>query len=457
MAVAATSSNPDSTVCSDFDFDCDTELGSELHPEFEGAQEGAPGGHSGASPGLAESARVAREVTVASLFPACPGRESRAATTLPIPSAAQRTTTVPLRTAEDDSHGEVRATRTLSWEAREASVVRGSFQRPQTWVLIFGWSLAVCAGIVNVVAFRSWGAFVSHMTGDTTTIGTRIEGVTDNHVAAYQLQKSVSILLSFLFGAFLCGILIDKNQVHFGGKSCYGFALVGNSILLFSSMLISSHSVAASLAAIACGLQNAMCTSHFGAIVRTTHVTGTVTDIGSTTGRIAMLFLRKRCRGSQLSVLDRAEVEVDARKLVVLLPMLLSYFSGTVAGAYLHNSFGVFALGLPAILTGVVGLIYTLLGRFLSGFLKHLEADQFAKEFQDVKGTLDRTQQVLSSFKKSRHFSEDRLGHATRSTDSLIDLEQGFEDLMERMRELSEEMDNISESPARSLTLAASR
>ena len=66
------------------------------------------------------------------------------------------------------------------------------------------------------------------------------------------------------------------------------------------------------LVAAACGLQNAMCTSHFGAIIRTTHLTGTVTDIGSTLGRISMIYLRKGCRRSRLDHVERAEVGVDA-------------------------------------------------------------------------------------------------------------------------------------------------
>lgn len=73
------------------------------------------------------------------------------------------------------------------------------------------------------------------------------------------------------------------------------------------------------LVAAALGLQNAMCTSHFGAIFRTTHVTGTVTDIGSTLGRISIIYLRKGCRRSRLSDVELAEVGVDRRRLAVLL------------------------------------------------------------------------------------------------------------------------------------------
>merc|ERR1712176_1135228 len=100
----------------------------------------------------------------------------------------------------------------------------------------------------------------------------RIEGYSKGRHDFEPVGETISMLCSFLFGAFLCGLLIDKNQVHLGGKSLYGIALVGNGLLLLLSVSFAPESkvTAACLAAVACGLQNAMCTSHFGAVVRTT-------------------------------------------------------------------------------------------------------------------------------------------------------------------------------------------
>merc|ERR1719277_2035145 len=168
-------------------------------------------------------------------------------------------------------------------------------------------------------------------------------------------------------------MLVDKNQVHFGGKSLYGTALVGNSAVFLITAAFIDEYYAAFFAATASGLQNAMCTSHFGAIVRTTHVTGTVTDIGSTMGRMATVFLRKGLRQSRLNVVERAEVAVDAKKLLVLLPMWLCYLSGTILGAYLETVLKVYALALPASLTMSVGLVYLLFRRHLKSYLRRIE------------------------------------------------------------------------------------
>ena len=151
------------------------------------------------------------------------------------------------------------------------------------------------------------------------------------------LKEACLLVLSFLIGAYACGLLIDKNQVHFLGKAFYGLALVLNSSLLVSAAFISGRLLPVCLVAVACGLQNAMCTSHFGAIIRTTHVTGTVTDIGSTLGRISMIYLRKGCRRYKLNDVERAEVGVDARKLAVLFGLWSFYFMGGLFGVYMET------------------------------------------------------------------------------------------------------------------------
>ena len=213
----------------------------------------------------------------------------------------------------------------------------------------FGWCLAACAGAANTIAFKSWHLYASHVTGSTSAMAFRLEGYhqgewgsetgkfwcrlfifKSNKYLCYflgliafrqwlpkqkeqeSLKEACLLVLSFLVGAYACGLLIDKNQVHFMGKAFYGLALVLNSSLLSFAAFVPGRLLPVCLVAAACGLQNAMCTSHFGAIIRTTHLTGTVTDIGSTLGRISMIYLRKGCRRSRLDHVERAEVGVDA-------------------------------------------------------------------------------------------------------------------------------------------------
>lgn len=279
----------------------------------------------------------------------------------------------------------------------KAKAALASFKRPSWWVLIFGWTLALCAGLVNTVAFRSWGVFVSHATGATAAIGIRVVEVHHAEANLEQLCQAVGTVLSFLLGAFACGLLVDKNHVHFGGKAFYGVALVGNAVLLVVAVALSDPTWASCFAAAACGLQNAMCTSHFGAVVRTTHVTGTLTDIGSTLGRMAMIYLRKGCRRSQLDVLEQAEVSVDAKKLVVLLPMWLSFLFGAIFGAYLWCTFQVRAMLFPAGVTFFLGLGYMHCRSCLKERLKRWEAERLSNDLGELQRSLSRTHENLQN------------------------------------------------------------
>merc|ERR1711972_766463 len=230
-------------------------------------------------------------------------------------------------------------------------------------------------GIVNAVAIRKLSTMVSNMTGNASRIGLRLEGVHYSGLASHvELYESILIFVSFLFGAFLCGLLIDKNQLHFGGKAWYGAALVGNSALLCVAAVV-PDAWAPYPAAAALGLQNAMCTSHFGAVVRTTHVTGTVTDIGSTLGRITMIYLRRKAKGGELTTVERAEVEVDWKKLMVLCPIVLFFIVGCYMGGFLEIWFGQKAFFVPASVTGFIGMIYGCFRDHLKRYLKQLQKD----------------------------------------------------------------------------------
>jgi len=89
-----------------------------------------------------------------------------------------------------------------------------------------------------------------------------------------------------------------------------------------------------------CGLQNGMCTTFSGAVIRTTHVTGTVTDIGLIIGQA---IFHKRTRK-------------HLWKLKILIPLYISFCIGGIIGwfAYelLHNK----AMLVPCTLVGSLGI-----------------------------------------------------------------------------------------------------
>ncbi|CAJ1419653.1 unnamed protein product [Effrenium voratum] len=326
-----------------------------------------------------------------------------------------------------------------------AAQIRKSFQRPKFWVMGFGWCLAACAGAANVIAFKSWNLYASHVTGSTSAMAFRLEGYHQGEFGSESFREAFFLVFSFLVGAYTCGLLIDKNQVHFGGKSFYGLALLMNSSLLILAAFVPGRLVPACFVAGACGLQNAMCTSHFGAIVRTTHVTGTVTDIGSTFGRISMIYLRKGCRRSRLDDIERAEVGVDARKLAVLFGLWSFYFMGGLIGIYMENLIpGPRALLVPAFFTGSLGLFYMAFRNLLKEHFKKLEQERFEADLKQAQEAIAHMGTRLHTLESGNH---DGL---------VVELDEEMGQMIEALHEVEADFDNFCRQHSKDWALQTS-
>ena len=117
----------------------------------------------------------------------------------------------------------------------------------------------------------------------------------------------------------------------------YGVALSVESILLSLAwwLLRRDEYGGEYLAAMACGLQNAMVSSYSGAVVRTTHMTGIITDLGITLGHAV------------------SGIAIDRRRAALYTLLLAGFFSGGICGRYGYIKFGFNTLLLPALFTGV--------------------------------------------------------------------------------------------------------
>ncbi|HQY06911.1 MAG TPA: YoaK family protein [Lacunisphaera sp.] len=205
------------------------------------------------------------------------------------------------------------------------------------WIYLGAFALALIAGLVNAVGFL--GVFhqaLSHLTGTLTVLGMELARG-DYPVALHAL----AILLAFFAGCVLSGAVIAQGQLKLGRR--YGVALSLESTALFAAVLLLRRGNIAGeyLAALTCGLQNAMATTYSGAAMRTTHMTGMVTDLGIACGHLL--------RG----------VPVDWFRFRLYGVLLLGFFAGGVVGAIGYGRFGYDTLLLPATLSGVTGAGYT--------------------------------------------------------------------------------------------------
>ncbi|MGH8462168.1 MAG: YoaK family protein [Stenotrophobium sp.] len=205
-----------------------------------------------------------------------------------------------------------------------------------SWVETGAFLLALNAGIVNGIGLLGFQhQSVSHMSGTSTQVGLEIVRGNGGEVAHLAL-----VLLSFLAGALLSGFIIQDVALRLGRR--YSFALFCESAFLLTSMLLLNHGIAQGdyWASAACGLQNAMVTTYSGAILRTTHVTGTFTDLGISLGHML--------RG----------IRVDRRRITLYLLLIAGFISGGVVGAYTYLREGYSAFGIPVVLTAALSVSY---------------------------------------------------------------------------------------------------
>lgn len=157
---------------------------------------------------------------------------------------------------------------------------RGADSRISPLVAVGGMLLSGVAGYVNSVSLAFFHIPVSHMSGAATHAGADL-AAGDLHAVLFAL----GIMGSFLLGAGLSGLVIGAARFTPGKR--YGLAMLAEGIILTVTAFViaSGRSAGPLLAALACGLQNGMASSYFGLIIRTTHVTGILTDLGVLLGQ----------------------------------------------------------------------------------------------------------------------------------------------------------------------------
>ncbi len=131
------------------------------------------------------------------------------------------------------------------------------------------------AGYINSVALGVFHTPVSHMTGAVSYLGIDLAM---GHWS--DATTGTIIIAAFLSGSALAGFIIGAREL--GPGRVYGAALICEGFLLLAAMflMLGNNRFGVPLVSMACGLQNATTSSYCGLMIRTTHVTGTVTDIG---------------------------------------------------------------------------------------------------------------------------------------------------------------------------------
>ncbi|MTI14475.1 YoaK family protein [Sansalvadorimonas verongulae] len=206
-----------------------------------------------------------------------------------------------------------------------------------TWVWFGGVLLTCNAGMVNAIVFMSFARqSVTHVTGSITLAGSALAQGQFNDA-----MHLAFVILSFFLGSVLSGIITRGSKLRLGRR--YGFALLVESLMLVASMLLFKDGMAAGkyLASMACGLQNGMLTTFSSAIIRTTHLTGMVTDLGTKIGHWM------------------TGKTIDKRRFFLYVLLICGFFTGAITGSLMFSRIGYNALMVPAMVTGFTGILYT--------------------------------------------------------------------------------------------------
>jgi len=196
-----------------------------------------------------------------------------------------------------------------------------------------GTTLSFVAGATNAGGFLAVGQYTSHMTGVVSSMA--------DNIALGQFTLVLVGLASLM--AFMGGAMTTAWMVNWGLRrklhSAYGrpllveaalllvFGLFGASINFFADLFVP---LTVLVLCFIMGLQNAVITKISNAEVRTTHVTGLVTDLGIELGKL--LYVNRLTR-EKLVLGNR-------RKLRILLKLLFSFFIGGLLGAIGFKTIG---------------------------------------------------------------------------------------------------------------------
>ena len=194
--------------------------------------------------------------------------------------------------------------------------------------LHLGMALAFVAGATNAGGFLAVHQYTSHMTGIVSSMADNLAlglaGLALNGAGA---------LLSFVFGAACTAMMVNFGRRH-RLRSQYALPLLFEAgLLLVFGMLGAQLSVMTGLfvpatVILLCfimGLQNALITKISRAEIRTTHITGVVTDIGIELGKLAYWNRSGDRRGVRVSA--------NSGRLKALSLLVAAFFGGGIAGA----------------------------------------------------------------------------------------------------------------------------
>lgn len=225
--------------------------------------------------------------------------------------------------------------------------------------------LALIAGVVNSAGFILIGSFTSHVTGN---VGRFADDLALRQSAA---PFALILVVTFFVGALAASMALESSVRS--RPRTYSILLFIEAALLGAFALLSYlldtkdpryHDIQAVLLCLAMGMQNSFVTRLSGAIVRTTHLTGVVTDLGIETARWFRMWRVKLGKRTKVRLVmgDAPPIEPQRPRTILLLTIVVGFVLGSAIGAVSAVRWGQLSLLLPtlALLAGGIAATYDL-------------------------------------------------------------------------------------------------
>lgn len=215
-------------------------------------------------------------------------------------------------------------------------------------------ALAFQAGVVNAGGVLACHRFVTHTTGFGTSFGTE---VANGHVNTALGMLSVPVF--FVSGAMISAFLVDRRTIQnkapkyaavlFLMTLLMGITLaagVSGKLGIFGEPLsLTRDYILLALLALTSGLQNAMVTTAFGAIVRTTHLTGISTDLGIGIVRLISNSQKPEARYNEI------------RATWMRVGIISSFIFGSTLSSYIYLSVQYWGFVIPFLISAILWMI----------------------------------------------------------------------------------------------------
>lgn len=212
--------------------------------------------------------------------------------------------------------------------------------------------LATAAGILNAMALGAFGFLPSHMSGNVSQMPSEVASAD-----TYGFLFLAALLLAFVMGGMLARVVVIAGQKI---RTIFCLILLAEGVALavvslFEILLYSSRFNSEVLITLGflMGVHNSTSTQLSNGRVRSTHVTGTLTDAGIALGSFLASFV------SRNEALDRRFFQ---KQLHTHLTTIFSFLSGCVVGLALFDLFGfkaMLALGVFLIMVAASAIVMT--------------------------------------------------------------------------------------------------